>query len=68
VTHFVQFEGMFNEEREQKLKERLLASFELTRTAKLTPKGPETEKSKSWFSGIIDQRVELVCAYVCLPC
>jgi len=52
---------MFSEEREQKLKERLLAAFELARTAKLKPKVPEAEKSKSWFSGLIDQRVELVC-------
>src|SRR5271169_1018243 len=51
---------MFSEEREQKLKERLLASFELARTAKLKPKVPEEEKSKSWFSGLIDQKVELV--------
>jgi len=51
---------MFSEEREQKLKERMLAAFELARTAKLKPKVPEAEKSKSWFSGLIDQRVELV--------
>jgi hypothetical protein len=50
---------MFSEEREQKLKERLLAAFELARTAKLKPKA-EAEKSKSWFSGLIDQKVELV--------
>ena len=56
----VQFEGMFSEEREQKLKERLLAAFELARTAKLKPKTEETHKSKSWFSGLIDQKVELV--------
>jgi hypothetical protein len=52
---------MFSEEREQKLKERLLAAWELTRTAKLKPKVPEAQKSKSWFSGLIDQKVELVC-------
>jgi len=51
---------MFSEEREQKLKERLLASFELARTAKLKPKVAEEQKSKSWFSGLIDQKVELV--------
>lgn len=51
---------MFSEEREQKLKERLLAAFELARTAKLKPKVPEEQKSKSWFSGLIDQKVELV--------
>jgi hypothetical protein len=56
----MKFEGMFSEEREQKLKERLLGAFELARTAKLKPKATETEKSKSWFSGLIDQRVELV--------
>ena len=56
----VQFEGMFSEEREQKLKERLLAAFELARTAKLKPKTEETQKSKGWFSGLIDQKVELV--------
>jgi hypothetical protein len=52
---------MFSEEREQKLKERLLAAWELARTAKLKPKVPEAQKSKSWFSGLIDQKVELVC-------
>ena len=57
----IQFEGMFSEEREQKLKERLLAAWELARTAKLKPKVPEAQKSKSWFSGLIDQKVELVC-------
>ena len=51
---------MFSEEREQKLKERLLAAFELARTAKLKPKVAETQKSKGWFSGLIDQKVELV--------
>jgi hypothetical protein len=51
---------MFSEEREQKLTERLLAAFELARTAKLKPKAEETQKSKSWFSGLIDQKVELV--------
>ena len=51
---------MFSEEREQKLKERLLAAFELARTAKLKPKDSETKDTKSWFSGIIDQKVELV--------
>ena len=56
----IQFEGMFSEEREQKLKERLLAAWELARTAKLKPKVPEAQKSKSWFSGLIDQKVELV--------
>jgi hypothetical protein len=50
---------MFTEEREQKLKDRLLAAFELARTAKLKPKDSDSEK-KSWFSGLIDQRVELV--------
>jgi hypothetical protein len=51
---------MVSEEREQKLKERLLASFELARTAKLKPKVAEAQKSKNWFSGLIDQKVELV--------
>ena len=51
---------MFSEEREQKLKERLLAAFELARTAKLKPKDAESQKQKSWFSGLIDQKVELV--------
>jgi hypothetical protein len=51
---------MLSEERESKLKERLLASFELGRTAKLKPKVPEAQKSKSWISGLIDQKVELV--------
>jgi hypothetical protein len=55
---------MFSEEREQKLKERLLAAFELARTAKLKPKVAEAQKSKSWFSGLIDHKVELVCALV----
>jgi hypothetical protein len=55
---------MFSEEREQKLKERLLAAFELARTAKLKPKVPEAQKSKSWFSGLIDHKVELVYALV----
>lgn len=51
---------MFNEEREQKLKERLLAAFELARSAKLKPKDQETKEKKSWFSGFFDQRVELM--------
>jgi hypothetical protein len=51
---------MFSEEREQKLKKRLLAAFELARTAKLKPKTEETQQSKGWFSGLIDQKVELV--------
>jgi len=55
-----EFEGMFSEEREQKLKERLLAAFELARTAKLKPKTEERQKSKSWFSGLIDHKVELM--------
>ena len=45
------------------MKERLLSSFELARTAKLKPKVAEVaeeQKSKSWFSGLIDQKVELV--------
>jgi len=54
------FTEMFSEEREQKLKERLLAAFELTRTAKLKPKVAEEQKTKSWFSGLIDHRVELM--------
>lgn len=53
---------MLSEERELKLKERLLASFELARTAKLKPKVAETQKSKSWLSGLIDHKVELVTA------
>jgi hypothetical protein len=55
-----QFEGMFNEEREQKLKERLLAAFELARSAKLKPKDQDTKEKKSWFSGFFDQKVELM--------
>jgi hypothetical protein len=51
---------MFSEEREQKLKERLLAAFELSRSAKLKPKDEETKEKKSWFSGFFDQKVELV--------
>jgi len=51
---------MFSEEREQKLKERLLAAFELSRSVKLKLKDQETKETKSWLSGIFDQKVELV--------
>jgi len=51
---------MFSEEREQKLKERLLAAFELARSAKLKPKDQETNVKKSWFTGFFDQKVELM--------
>ena len=60
---------MFSEEREQKLKERLLAAFELARTAKLKPKVPEAQKSKSkwWETEIrIITYMRRIAASVCI--